>query len=181
MADLAERKVLDMVEQGHISAEEGLQLIKAMGKATKPAQESSLNAIDTTAFETVSDFYEPQPISQKLSEEEMRRIRQLKRWWVLPLGLGVLITTLSAIGMIYGYQAKGIGVGFWLASLPLAFGIFMIGLSIQTRRGVWLHVRIKQKSGETPSGLRSACLCQFPHSAPKKLFLGDFGAATISP
>ena len=77
-------------------------------------------------------------------------MNRLKRWWILPFGIGLLITILGAIWMYSGYLANGFGWGFWLAWIPFLLGIGIIALSYQTSRSVWLHVRIKQKPGETP-------------------------------
>jgi len=68
----------------------------------------------------------------------------------LPFGIGLLLTALGAIWMFSGYQASGFGFGFWLAWIPFLLGIFVVAVSFQTSRSVWLHVRIKQKPGESP-------------------------------
>jgi hypothetical protein len=91
----------------------------------------------------------PRPIPQ----EELDRMKKLKRWWVLPFGIGLFITILGAVWMYTGYLNKGFGVGFWLAWLPFLLGIFIIAVSFQTSKSVWLHVRIKQKPGERPERL----------------------------
>jgi hypothetical protein len=49
-----------------------------------------------------------------------------------------------------GYQAKGFGFGFWISWLPFFIGIAMMAISFQSSKSVWLHVRIKQKPGESP-------------------------------
>lgn len=141
MADEAERKILDMVDQGTISAEEGLRLINAMDGKNKAEK------VEAVEGEVVSAGEAP----PQISPEERRRMERLKRWWVLPFGIGLLITTLGAIWMYTSYGASGFGWGFWLAWFPFIFGIFVVAISFQTSRSVWLHVRIKQSPGETPA------------------------------
>lgn len=150
MADEAKRKVFDMIEQGQISAEEGLRLIKAMEGHKDDSTEAAIsqmsdfevNQAESTAFEERD--------APKIPEEELKRMARLKRWWVLPFGVGLLITILGAIWMYMGYTANGFGFGFWLSWIPFLLGIFILALSFQSRDSVWLHVRIKQKPGETP-------------------------------
>ena len=150
MVDEAQRKVFDMVEKGQISADEGLRLINAM-EASNKEKKKELEIQE-------SDFYSKQDVSldseekelPKIPEEELKRMERLKRWWVLPFGIGLLITVLGAIWMYMGYTANGFGFGFWLSWIPFLLGIFILAVSFQSSRSVWLHVRIKQKPGETP-------------------------------
>lgn len=172
MVDKAERKILDMVEQGVISAEEGLRLIDAMssGKQADEAQyDSSLNV---TAVERVSTDDVLEPSLPQISEDELNRMKQLKRWWVLPFGIGLLIMVLGAIWMFNGYTNSGFGWGFWLAWIPFLLGIFIVAVSFQSSHSVWLHVRVKQKPGESPQ--RISISLPLPLSL-SKWFLSSFG------
>lgn len=150
MVEKAERKIMDMIEQGHISAEEGLRLINAMSNHREPGSKEAEAVLVTPEKVEISpeDVIEPAP--PRISEAEMARMNRLKRWWILPFGIGLLITILGAIWMYSGYLANGFGWGFWLAWIPFLLGIAIIAVSYQTSRSVWLHVRIKQKPGETP-------------------------------
>jgi len=150
MVNQAERKVLDMVEQGQISAEEGLRLINAMGgQGEKPLEstDSEASSADQKLIEIKAEEAAARP---QIPQEELDRMKHLKRWWVLPFAVGLVITTLGAIWMYMGYTAKGFGFGFWLAWTPFLLGIFITAVSYQSSHGVWLHVRIKQKPGESP-------------------------------
>ena len=144
MADEAERKILDMVEQGTITPEEGLRLIHAMDNPKKA--EKAQAEVEVLP----ADDQDPAP---QISDEERRRMNRLKRWWVLPFAIGLLITTLGTIWMYTAFNANGFGWGFLLAWFPFLLGIFVVAVSFQTSRSVWLHVRIKQKPGESPPRL----------------------------
>ncbi len=150
MSGDAERKILDMVEQGQITAEEGLRLMTAMGGSGQSSENPEM--FNEFIAETV--HVGPEDVMEKshpsIPEEEMQRMKRLKRWWVLPFGIGLLITTLGAIWMYMGYTAKGFGFGFWLSWIPFLLGIAIAAVSFQTNNSVWLHVRIKQKPGESP-------------------------------
>ncbi|KUK93756.1 MAG: hypothetical protein XE06_0934 [Anaerolineaceae bacterium 46_22] len=150
MVNQAERKVLDMVEQGQISAEEGLRLINAMdGQSEQPSESTDYEA-SSADRELVEIKAEEAASRPQIPQEELDRVKHLKRWWVLPFAIGLLITTLGAIWMYMGYSAKGFGFGFWLSWIPFLLGIFITAVSYQSSHGVWLHVRIKQKPGESP-------------------------------
>jgi len=150
MVNQAERKVLDMVGQGQISAEEGLRLINAMGGQSEQPSESTDYEASSADQELVEINTEEAAARPQIPQEELDRMKYLKRWWVLPFAVGLVITTLGAIWMYMGYTAKGFGFGFWLAWLPFLLGIFITAVSYQSSHGVWLHVRIKQKPGESP-------------------------------
>jgi len=150
MVSKAERQILDMVEQGQLSAEEGLRLINAMGEPPTVSpdpeiiDEEVLGAMDITLDEA------KHRVGKHIPEEEKQRMNRLKRWWVLPFGIGLLITTLGAIWMYMGYVERGFGFGFWLAWIPFLLGVFIVAVSFQTHQSVWVHVRVRQKPGETP-------------------------------
>ena len=149
MVDKAERTIMDMVEQGQISAEQGLRLINAMGGQKKPKDVNEADSlVPVEPIEVQED--ESEPTQPTISPEERHRLDQLKRWWILPFGVGLIITILGAVWMFNGYSNNGFGWGFWLAWIPFLLGIFILSVSFQTSRSVWLHVRIKQKPGETP-------------------------------
>lgn len=151
MVDRAEREILEMIERGELSAEDGFRLIQAMSVSENVSQSQDQTTPQedqgpSVVIGEVLDSDQP-----RMSEEEQRRMKQLKRWWVLPFGIGLLITALGATWMYTGYTNSGFGWGFWLAWIPFSIGIFVVAVSFQTSRSVWLHLRIKQKPGEKPA------------------------------
>ena len=145
--DQAERKILDMIEQGALTAEEGLRLIDAMNVG-KSEGDDLYNLSPEEVTVSADDILEPS--EPRISAEELERLKQLKRWWVFPFAIGLVITTLGALWMFAGYSRTGFSWGFWLSWIPFIIGIFVLALSFQSSRSVWLHVRIKQKRGESP-------------------------------
>ncbi len=153
MVDNAERKIMDMIQAGQITAEEGLRLLNAMGGGLQANSKDNGEEIENaeTAQLAESDLvFGEQKTHPQIPQEEMDRMKRLKRWWILPFGIGLLITTLGAIWMYSAYEANGFGFGFWLAWLPFLAGIFILAMSFQSSRSVWVHLRIQQKPGETP-------------------------------
>jgi hypothetical protein len=150
MSSEPERKIFDMVEQGQISAEEALRLINAMGGQKEVRNDPAGAQSDAFNTDMGESVIIEQPQGPQISEEEKSRMTRLKRWWILPFGIGLLITILGAIWMYTGYTAKGFGWGFWLAWIPFILGIFITAVSFQSSNSVWLHLRIKQRPGEKP-------------------------------
>ncbi|MDY6847366.1 MAG: hypothetical protein SVP52_09560 [Chloroflexota bacterium] len=150
MVNQAERKVMDMVEGGQISAEEGLRLINAMGGQDNPPSESVNHEANVAAQNSVDVSNVEETSQPQIPQEELDRMKRLKRWWVLPFVIGLVITILGAVWMYMGYSAKGFGFGFWLSWIPFLLGVFITAVSFQSSQGVWLHVRIHQKPDETP-------------------------------
>jgi len=153
MVDNAERKIMDMIQQGQITAEEGLRLINAMGGGTQESNQENaeeFQSAENAAIAETDVICEESETYPRIPQEEMDRMKRLKRWWILPFGIGLLITTLGSIWMYSAYEANGFGFGFWLAWLPFLAGVFILAMSFQSSRSVWVHLRIQQKPGETP-------------------------------
>ncbi len=143
----SERKILDMVEQGQITADEGLRLMNAMGKGTADPQPEPQAAYGEAVDET------SRPVgsyASHISLEEVARMNRLKNWWLLPFSIGLIILFLGAIWMYAGYRDAGFGFGFWIAWVPFLLGIFIVAVSVRTSKSVWLHLKVKQATGEKP-------------------------------
>ena len=172
MSDEAERKIFDMVEQGQITADEALRLINAMGS------EEEKSDIEPDVSPQESEILMPYAAEQhsgdypQIPEEELHRMNRLKKLWFVPFGIGLLIMTLGALWLYSAFSTNGFGVGFWLAWIPFITGIFVVAISFQTSRSVWLHVRIKQSPGERPN--RISISLPMPLSLTR-WFLSTFG------
>lgn len=143
----SERKILDMVEQGQITADEGLRLMNAMGKGTADPQPEAQAADGETTDE------KSRPVgsyASHISLEEVARMNRLKNWWLLPFSIGLILLFLGAIWMYAGYRDAGFGFGFWIAWVPFLLGIFIVAVSVRTSKSVWLHLKVKQAPGEKP-------------------------------
>ena len=72
-------------------------------------------------------------------------------WWLVPFLLGLVLTLVSVNWMYLGFAAAGLGWGFWLSFLPLALGILLMWAGWEMRGARWLHLRVQQRPGHTPS------------------------------
>lgn len=229
MDENARMKILEMIEAGTISAEEGLQLLQALSvekpddttgsreSSTPPVNDRSFIVIDTghqkeesqdTFNEVVEENIKPEtssgstddqvfevddtaqrraavdesmPPGAETTQEDSARpaydqeyqatdedsreqatysgtssqplpedVEKWKRWWMIPLWVGVGATVLAGLWMYNAFIAGGFSFWFLCSWVPLFLGVALMALSYSSRRSRWLHVRIDQKPGERP-------------------------------
>lgn len=138
-------EILEMIQQGKISPEEGLKLIEALAESWDAEDQEYLLAREEMLYPPPStESGDPLPV---ISSEEMENWR---RWWVIPFWIGVGITVLGGALMYWGWAARGIGLGFIAAWIPFLIGLGIMTLGWNSRTGPWIHLRIRQKPGESP-------------------------------
>ena len=113
-------EILEMIQRGTISAEEGLKLIEALDETEKSLSEEYLSAkavLENTNGRVESDRVNPLEGSEDFSK--------WRKWWIIPFWIGVGITVLGGSLMYWAWSARGFGAGFFLAWIP-----FLVGLSV---------------------------------------------------
>jgi hypothetical protein len=178
MTDQEREQVLKMIENGKISPEDGLKLMRTLDQS--PADDEG------TAGKTQTDkASETEGITPKIEAETQQeksnfatdpRIARVKstvrRLWQIPLWIGVLITILSAWGMFTRVQAAKLNFWFYCLSAPLLLGVLVIVAAIGSRKARWIFVDVHQKPGEKPARI----FLGFPLPLkPAALFLRTFG------
>ena len=179
MANQEERRlILEMIANHKITAEEGLSLLQSLPSAEEEgfdeenqfASPSDSRAAPTTlpcpsdtegqppgADQTVSAEQSPSGSqSQPDSEQATSAKPEFSHWrnfWMIPLWIGVGITVVSALLMVWAQQASGLGFWFFCAGAPFTLGVILIALAWQTRAAPWLHLRVHQKPGEHPQNI----------------------------
>jgi hypothetical protein len=83
----------------------------------------------------------------------MPDIEGWKRWWQIPLAIGVALIVLGSGLMASAVQASGIGFGFLCATLPLALGVVLAAAAWGSRSARWLHVRIRTGQASWPRAI----------------------------
>jgi len=133
------REILEQVERGEMTPEEGAERMAAQTRPFEPEQPAGSN--DTRAGEPVS---EPEVV-----EDFQGVLSFWKRWWMAPLWVGVIICVLSGLAMS---SAASSGRMFWFycAILPTLLGAFIIVLSFWSRKARWVHVRINESKNGHP-------------------------------
>jgi hypothetical protein len=138
MSSEERKKILQMVQDGKISAEQAASLMRALQADADPA-EPEVEVVETG---TRSGFD-----GNESSEFEEVKSRA-RRFAMIPLWIGVFIAVLSAWG-IYSVQ-QSVGVSFWFFCLlvPLLFGVLLIALGAGGERSKWLYVNVDRRNAQ---------------------------------
>jgi len=181
--------ILQMIEGGKISAEEGLRLLGALGEEQPEAlgEPEDEPGLEPAAPASLAEEPLPQALGAVAAEPESARpeeasrtappdIPQLDRWkrfWMIPMWVGVGVVVLAGWWMYSALQRSGYGLWFYCAWVPFLLGLALMLLAWQSRTARWLHIRVQQKSGEWPQNIAIS----FP--LPTRLtgwFLRTFGS-----
>ena len=159
MTDKNERiQILEMIESGVITAEEGARLLQALDEDDR-LEEALVGEAQTAAndgmpgnnagFDADADDFGS--ISGEVIENEfVPNIEKWKRYWVIPLWIGVGITIIASLLMLWVYQSTGFSFWFACSWLPFLLGVALIAMAWGSRSARWLHLRVKQEPGEWP-------------------------------
>jgi hypothetical protein len=138
MSSEERRKILQMVEDGKITAAQAVTLMKALEEDEPEAQ---ISPLETEAG--AGSVSEPDPGLAATAE----KARSL---WQIPLWLGVGLTVLSAVLIYWIMSSSGYNFWFYCMWLPLLAGVALTALAAASRTMRWLFVRVDQKPGEYP-------------------------------
>lgn len=129
MSSEERRKILQMVADGKITAEDASKLMHALDDSV----EDEIEVIEAA----------PSPRSERVHAAEFDQVRRrAMRLALIPLWAGVVLTILSAWGM-YSIQAHA-DYNFWFFCLgaPLFFGVLLTALGAAGTRSRWLYVNV---------------------------------------
>ena len=182
MIEKSERlEILEMIQNGVISASQGADLLKALENAYEDGvayDQDEEEIADQTAHETDQSPTQQDEegfTGKRSPEEESLMSAQTSRrrgWWLVPLWAGTAITILSGALMYWAFQSTGFSFWFACAWLPFLFGLALMALGGSSRNVRWLHLRVQQKHGEWPERIA------FSFPLPLRLaawFLRTFG------
>jgi hypothetical protein len=168
MSSEERKKILQMVQDGKISAEQAASLMHALEDDADPA-EAEVEVLETGASSGPGGTDAPE------FEEVRARVR---RFAMIPLWIGVIISVLSAWA-IYGVQQSAGIINFWFFCLlvPLLLGVLLIALSAGGQSSKWLYVNVDRRNAADwprnitlgfplPLGLTAWFLRTFGHTIP---------------
>jgi hypothetical protein len=161
MTDSERQHVLKMIDDGKITAEEGLKLMQALD------QDSAADELDVVETGPGSGAAG----KPKSDPEFDHKIDRFRRLWMIPLAAGILLTVASAWWMYAALQSSGMGFWFYFAWLPFLLGVALVALGFDSRTSRWIYVNVHQKPGETPQRI----VISFPLS-PVSWLVSLFGA-----
>lgn len=130
------KKILQMVADGKITAEQAASLMKALEEEATPSE------IEVLEPEPSSSSEGSEAASASEFEEVKARARQFA---MIPLWIGVLIAVLSSWG-IYSIQ-QNVGMNFWFYCLlfPLFLGVLLIVIGAGGQGSHWLYVNVDRR------------------------------------
>ena len=146
MSSEERKKILQMVEEGKISAEDAAQLMRALDEDA---------GVDTEAAEAEIEVIEgrPDPGYERAAAPEFDEIKaRARRFSLIPLWVGVFITVFSA-WIIYSIQQNS-GVNFWFycMTLPLMLGVLLIALGAGGHASRWIYVDVDRRDVQPGDG-----------------------------
>jgi hypothetical protein len=152
MTDSERQQILKMIDEGKITAEQGLILMQALGDEPESDDLPELldNQMLSTSTSQAFSEAESEPEHKATDPEFDRKVNRFRRLWVIPLWIGVAITISGAYWMYASLQASGFGFWFYCAWLPFILGVLVTVTGFSSRTSRWIYVNIKQKPGETP-------------------------------
>ena len=144
MSSEERKKILQMVEEGKISAQEAASLMRALD-ADADSVQAEMEVFQTEAASGFEGSDAPE------FEEVKSRAR---RFAMIPLWIGVFVAVMSAWG-IYSIQQNA-GVNFWFFCLmvPLLLGVLLIALGAGGQDSKWLYVNVdRREAHEWPQNI----------------------------
>ena len=163
MSSEERRKILQMVEEGKISADQAASLMRALDADSVPAEMKLIQTESGPGFEG-SDAPE--------FEEVKSRAR---RFAMIPLWIGVFVAVLSAWGIYTVQQNSGLNFWFFCLLFPLFLGVLLIALGAGGQGSKWLYVNVDRREAHDwpqnitlgfplPLGLTAWFLRNFGHN-----------------
>jgi hypothetical protein len=129
MSSEERKKILEMVADGKISAEEATRLMRALDESAEE---------EIQVIEAESGFS-----SEKVDAPEFDQVRRrAMRFSGVFLSIGIIFTVLSAWAM-FGIQ-KNNGLNFWFfcLTMPLFLGILLMMFGASSRTSRWIYVNV---------------------------------------
>lgn len=146
MSSEERRKILQMVEEGKISAEQASNLMRALD-----TDEAEIEVVDE---ETTSGFEGSDSSSASEFESVKARARSFA---MIPLWIGILIAVLSSWGIYEIQQNAGMNFWFFCLLFPLFLGILLIVIGAGGQSSRWLYVNVDRR---------------YAHDGPRNITLG---------
>ena len=135
------RKILQMVQDGKISAEQAASLMRALDEDRNPIE------ADIEVIETGAPYGDDTGTSgESFDAPEFEAIkRRARRFAMIPLWVGVAITVLSAWGIYSVQQSSGLSFWFFFLMIPLLVGVLLIALGASGQTSKWLYINVDRR------------------------------------
>lgn len=149
MSSEERRKILQMVADGKISAEEAATLMRALDE-------------DHAEDEPQVIMSAPIDTGERSDAPELEQVRKRAGFFSNSiLGIGILSTVLFSWILFSIQQNAGLNFWFYCLSLPLFFGILLIAIGAGSKKARWLYVNVDRTQSKKKDGPRKISLA-FP-------------------
>jgi SHOCT-like protein len=142
MSSEERKKILQMVQDGRISAEQAASLMRALDADVDSQETEPEVDVDVVQTETGFGFQ-----GNDASEFEEVKSRA-RRFAMIPLWIGVFIAVLSAWGIFSVQQNAGINFWFFCLLVPFLFGVLLIALGAGGERSKWLYLNVDRRNAQ---------------------------------
>jgi hypothetical protein len=135
MSSEERKKILQLVQDGKISAEQAASLMRAL-EADADTSEAEVEVIETGAN-----------IGGEGSDDaQFEAVKaRARRFAMIPLWAGVFITVFSAWGIYAIQQRSGVNFWFFVLIIPLLVGVLLIALGASAQTSKWLYVNVDRR------------------------------------
>lgn len=141
------KKILQMVADGKITAEQAASLMKALEDEPTPGEVEVVEPVTSSGFERTES-----------SSADFEKVKaRAQQFAMIPLWIGVIIAVFSSWG-IYSIQQNA-GMNFWFYCLlaPLFLGVLLIVIGAGGQGSHWLYVNVDRR---------------YAHDGPRNITLG---------
>ena len=165
MSSEERKKILQMVQDGKISAEQAASLMRALDT------DADSTEAEVEVVEAGSDSGYERTDAPEFEEVKSRA----RRFAMIPLWIGVFIAVLSAWGIYSIQQSAGLNFWFFCLMVPLLLGVLLIVLGAGGPSSKWLYVNVDRRNARDwpqnitlgfplPLGLTAWFLRNFGHN-----------------
>jgi len=147
MSSEERKKILQMVEEGKISAEEAASLMSALASDDVEEAEGSVET-EVEILENGTDFGYERPEAPEFEEIKARA----RRFSLIPLWIGVFITVISAWAIYAIQQSAGTNFWFYCMIFPLMLGVLLLALGGGGRSSRWIYVDVDRRDAKPGDG-----------------------------
>ena len=155
------KKILQMVADGKISAQEAANLMHALDEevdtdadSDKESAEANVEVIQHRAASGEnSDTSRPEEEWKRATAPEFDQIKaRAQRFALIPLWTGIFITVFSAWAIYAIQQRAGVNFWFYCMTLPMMLGVFLIVLGAGGRSARWIYVDVDRRDAKPGDG-----------------------------
>jgi hypothetical protein len=160
MSSEERKKILEMVAEGKISAEEAAKLMQALADDVDAEQESVEDEVEVIESQAGSG-QRPERVEgyERAETPEFDQIKsRAQRFALIPLWIGIFVTVFSAWAIYSIQQTVGVNFWFYCMTLPLLLGVLLITLGAGGRTSRWIYVDVDRRNAEPGDGPRHITL-----------------------